>query len=226
MCHRNTSCRDNTPSSETKQDRARLCLNCHIYNSVDTPSNYCICICYYCVIISAFFPIASAASDFTKSSLSVSVCVHLQYLCLLIYLSTSIISSPGSPGNRVLHVIAPWENQIGTLPFLWVCFCTVCLIQTFVIFSANMWNARASLISGEFCMGLSRAGKATIKITNMTLLNINLVVAMSFKVNENKCWIHYCQPCMLWDCGTHSDTSVRGRSKLIASLFGSWWGCP
>lgn len=45
-------------------------------------------------------------------------------------------------------------------------------------------------------MRLSRACKATIKIIDMALININVnsAGAMSFKVNENNWLLHYCHP--------------------------------
>lgn len=42
-------------------------------------------------------------------------------------------------------------------------------------------------------VGGEGGGEATVGIMNMALININLAVAMSFKVNENKCWVHYHQ---------------------------------
>lgn len=47
---------------------------------------------------------------------------------------------PFSQGNWVLHVIAPWENQIGTWLFLWVscAFCPREWFKAFVMFYTDM----------------------------------------------------------------------------------------
>lgn len=61
-----------------------------------------------------------------------------------------------------------------------------------------MKRKSGSDLGGVVNAGLSaagRGGEATVGIMNMALININLAVAMSFKVNEkNKCWVRYRQP--------------------------------
>lgn len=77
-------------------------------------------------IIFAFFPLQASNLLCTTTLLFLShkytafACMLQQYLCLFICLPLSLPPF-ASQGNRVLHVIAPSENQIGTSLFPWVC---------------------------------------------------------------------------------------------------------
>lgn len=112
MCHGNISCRAHTAFSEI------TCAStvCGVVRNTVLIIFGILFITNSCCLWFSFFLFL-----YQKSSPSASACVHLQYLCLFIYLSTSITSPLASQGNWVLHVIAPWENQIGTSAFLWVC---------------------------------------------------------------------------------------------------------
>lgn len=95
-------------------------------------------VCIFSIVRSASGLICMNPCYFCHRSL-LSLCVHASTVSLSLYLSTSITFPLASQGNWVLHVIAPWENQIGTSRFLWVC--VLCLPQTPIqsFFSNVLW---------------------------------------------------------------------------------------
>lgn len=125
-----------------------------------------------------------------------SLCVHASTVSLSLYLSTSITFPLASQGNWVLHVIAPWENQIGTSRFLWVG--VLCLpqtpIQSFFFFFRMFcgWHVTQKGIS-DLCGVCPERKLVTAEHINVTLTDTNVAAALRFKVNWNKCWIHYRQ---------------------------------
>lgn len=110
--------------------------------------------------------------------------------------------------------------------------CTVFLIQifrAFVIFCADMWNPRASLILVEFCtQAVESRGSYCLEYWRWHSWNIKLAVAMGFKVNENPIIQNSLPPsCIyalrLWDLQWHV---IQRKVWLInCKLLGSWWGC-